>query len=427
MHGVQYPLNTRKGMWVINKNDAITGQGIQPKRFFDFTWSGEVNGVPVGSGTMVPCVTFGSESKLYIVDHDNYVNNGTLLLRLSEITGPINDPIWQVTPGSTWDSSGLFPTNLSIGGGALDAEQPNTSTTIETDIPFIGNRLLNAVFRNGKIWCTHHSVVPYYGPWNALNVIWYEIRPSAMPNALVQSGIITAPSNEYYYYPSIAVNAREDVLIGFTRSSPSTYAQAAYTGRKMTDPLGTTSPVSVLKLGEDTYIKGSDWPPDFRVRWGDYSATCVDPINDIEMWTIQEYAEEDVGPNPMDDRWGTWWGLACECIAIPGDVNATGGIDLTDVIHLVNYFYDKDRPATGCLGVDPGNCWTFDPICRGDVTGISGITLPDIIYLVNFVYDKDRPATGCLGSSPGNCWVPVATCQCCQTVPVVQLAAGKIR
>jgi len=37
-------------------------------------------------------------------------------------------------------------------------------------------------------------------------------------------------------------------------------------------------------------------------RWGDYSATVVDPLNESDMWTIQEYA----GANNM---WQTWWGI----------------------------------------------------------------------------------------------------------------------
>ncbi len=63
-----------------------------------------------------------------------------------------------------------------------------------------------------------------------------------------------------------------------------------------------------LKAGEDSYIKvftGAD------IRWGDYSATCVDPSNDKTFWTLQEYAAPDVGPSASDDRWGTWWGKAC--------------------------------------------------------------------------------------------------------------------
>jgi hypothetical protein len=36
----------------------------------------------------------------------------------------------------------------------------------------------------------------------------------------------------------------------------------------------------------------------------------VDPINDIDFWTIQEYAATPVGTglSDGDGRWGTWWG-----------------------------------------------------------------------------------------------------------------------
>jgi hypothetical protein len=100
----------------------------------------------------------------------------------------------------------------------------------------------------------------------------------------------------------------------------------------------------------------------------------------------------------------------------PGDANGVLPIGLPDVIHLVNYVFDKDRPATSCLGSSPGNCWTPDPLCRGEVNGASPVSLPDAIHLVNYVFDKDRPATSCLGSSPGSCWTPVNTDICC--VPV---------
>jgi len=114
---------------------------------------------------------------------------------------------------------------------------------------------------------------------------------------------------------------------------------------------------------------------------------------------------------------GFWYGASPLCLAIPGDVNGAGGITLTDIIYLVNYYFDKDRPATSCVGSDPGNCWEPVPLCRGEINGIAGITLTDIIYLVNYYFDKDRPATACLGSSPGNCWTPVASGTCCLPVP----------
>ncbi len=105
------------------------------------------------------------------------------------------------------------------------------------------------------------------------------------------------------------------------------------------------------------------------------------------------------------------------CVAKAGDANGTLPISLPDVIHLVNYVFDKDRPATSCLSSDPDNCWTPDPPCRGEVDGLSPIGLTDVIYLVNYVFDKDRLSNNCYGADAGNCWTPVSTGICCLPIP----------
>jgi hypothetical protein len=58
----------------------------------------------------------------------------------------------------------------------------------------------------------------------------------------------------------------------------------------------------LLKAGEAKYDKdyGSG-----RNRWGDYSHTMPDPVDDNAFWTIQEYATT---PGGGYDRWATWWG-----------------------------------------------------------------------------------------------------------------------
>ena len=56
-----------------------------------------------------------------------------------------------------------------------------------------------------------------------------------------------------------------------------------------------------LKAGEAKYFKvdlnGVN-------RWGDYTATSVDPADGLSFWTLQQYAALPSG----GDRWGTWWG-----------------------------------------------------------------------------------------------------------------------
>jgi hypothetical protein len=58
--------------------------------------------------------------------------------------------------------------------------------------------------------------------------------------------------------------------------------------------------VATLKDGLTTYFKTFSGTVN---RWGDYSAAQVDPVNDVDLWTIQEYAASPA------NRWGTWWGV----------------------------------------------------------------------------------------------------------------------
>src|SRR4030067_2760279 len=101
------------------------------------------------------------------------------------------------------------------------------------------------------------------------------------------------------------------------------------------------------------------------------------------------------------------------CVGFPGDVNGSNTITLGDVVHLLNYLFDRDNPP--CLGTDPGNCWELQPFCRGDVNASATLTLGDVISLLNYLFDRDNPP--CLGVNPGNCWTPVASSVCCQPVP----------
>jgi hypothetical protein len=169
--------------------------------------------------------------------------------------------------------------------------------------------------------------------------------------------------------------------------------------------------VRVLKAGEDSYIKdfGSG-----RVRWGDYSATVVDPVDDQAIWTIQEYAAEDVGSSASADRWGTWWGKAetdsdddgvsngddnCPLTANPGQVDGDGdGIgDACD--NCVDDFNpgqadgDGDNYGTVCdcddgdPSVNPGTAWYAD--ADADTYGDPGTMVQQCEQPAGFV-DNDQ-------------------------------------
>ncbi len=158
-------------------------------------------------------------------------------------------------------------------------------------------RILNVVYRNGHLYATHNvSDIAN----TKTEVAWYEIVPSSPPT-LAQQGRVSHGSR-FYYYPSIAVNVNGDIALGFSGSdntAPAEYPGAYYTSRQNSDPPGFTQTVGLLKAGLGPYFKTGQGGTDNR--WGDFSATVVDPSDDLTFWTLQEYAQ-------TDNQWGTWWG-----------------------------------------------------------------------------------------------------------------------
>ena len=109
---------------------------------------------------------------------------------------------------------------------------------------------------------------------------WFEV--AATSGDVIQSGVISSPELSFYY-PSIAVNELGDAVIGFSGSSAaqpvSSYAVVGHTVGGVTtfgDPL-------LLKEGVDDYERLDSRG---RNRWGDYSATVVDPGDPRSFWDV---------------------------------------------------------------------------------------------------------------------------------------------
>ena len=68
-------------------------------------------------------------------------------------------------------------------------------------------------------------------------------------------------------------------------SSAAEFVGGYYTARRFADPAGTMQQVSVLKAGLQPYFKTLGGTEN---RWGDYSATVVDPDGNLRFWTVHE-------------------------------------------------------------------------------------------------------------------------------------------
>jgi hypothetical protein len=240
--------------------------------------------------SMSPATTFSNTlSALYLVQVWNgNVNGSNGQYRLYQITGAVgsenlsvvNSAI-NISPAWNW--------------GQFAAPQLGSTTRIDAG----DHRIQNVVFRNGHIWFSHTVFKPAINPTRSEAQFIQLTTTGAFVQGVYLTGGTT--NSVHYAYPSIAVNANNDLLMGYTRFGTGQYASANYIFRYGTDALGTLRNDIVFKAGQAKYVKTFGGT---RNRWGDYSATVVDPTNDLDMWTIQEYAAL---PTNGVDRWGTWW------------------------------------------------------------------------------------------------------------------------
>ncbi len=108
---------------------------------------------------------------------------------------------------------------------------------------------------------------------------WYEIRTPETP-ALYQWGEFD-PDNNSRWMPSIAQDDVGDIAIGYNVSSSTMYPSISYTGRLVTDPLGTLEDEVSIIQGT-----GNEVVNDY---WGGYSSMSIDPTDDCTFWYTSEY------------------------------------------------------------------------------------------------------------------------------------------
>ena len=136
--------------------------------------------------------------------------------------------------------------------------------------------LLSGVARNGTMWIAQEMC--------GAPLIW-KIKGDAVTTYVIRD------SPRSIGFPSIAVNRRGAALVGYVVMSSSIYLTAGYS---YIDPAGNISAPAILKSGEATYNED---------RWGDFTTTVVDPVDDLSFWALGNYAESGI-----KTRWATWWG-----------------------------------------------------------------------------------------------------------------------
>ena len=183
-------------------------------------------------------------------------------------------------PGATLGAT--VTTHIAFDSAPTLARQPDGSRVLDG----LDDRFSGTIYQVGNLIYAANAVnngAAGGGGGDTNAVHWLVI--DATTNTVIQEGLIADGSRDLWQ-PSIAANAAGDVVIGFNKSggdlNVSAFAAVGHT-------VG-----GVLTFGSPLLLKTStvsDYQDGFGAslsRWGDYSATMVDPTNSRTFWTIQE-------------------------------------------------------------------------------------------------------------------------------------------
>ncbi len=282
----------RSRVWVINKSDVYAGLNTSIS-LFDRTDYFHI----------APAITYSpTENTIFCVSkfNSNFQNSG--FVRLFSITGTAAAPVFNVlntiNVGPSWNTAGV------------NGPQLNSNTGLDLG----DDRILQTVFRNGVLWFGNNVFLPATAPTTCASQI---VAINPVTQTAIENIRTAADANNMTAYPSVAVNQRNDLFFGYSTFSSTNYVRASVSYRRS----GEGFFFYHYKAGEDWYVKISPTDPLNRNRWGDYSATFIDPEDDITAWTIQEYAR----PRAFGvSFWGTWWAKICPGFCT-NDFSLTGG------------------------------------------------------------------------------------------------------
>ena len=133
----------------------------------------------------------------------------------------------------------------------------------------------NIVLQNGHLWFSQAVKKDGHAA-----VQWHQIN--ANNGSIVQTGLINNDSSNYIQ-TTIAVNKKNDVLIGFQEANANSFISPRVAYRMGKDKPGTIR--EIISLGEG---KGAT----DGVSWGDYIGSIIDGDNLNDLWTIQSITNE---------------------------------------------------------------------------------------------------------------------------------------
>jgi hypothetical protein len=206
-----------------------------------------------------------------------------------------------LNPGGTPVMGGNVAITIPLNGPTMTVPHLGNIGGANGNLDGLDYRLLAAHFRNGRVWTSANMAVDNNGTRNTtgtrMAVRWYELSgiPTGQTPAVAQSGTIFDPSvsnsttNRCYWMGTVMVSGQGHAAVGFSVAGASEGINAGTVGRLKNDAAGTMRTPVLYTATSTAYNPPGDPGGSAGRRWGDYSYTCLDPDDDMTMWTIQEF------------------------------------------------------------------------------------------------------------------------------------------
>ena len=95
-------------------------------------------------------------------------------------------------------------------------------------------RVMQAAYRNGSVWAVHATACSIGSRPNESCVRALEIVPRADGGEVVYQDTF-GKTNWFFWWPGIAVNQRDDVVVAFQRSRPASYLSTGFTSKRSSE------------------------------------------------------------------------------------------------------------------------------------------------------------------------------------------------
>ncbi len=206
-------------------------------------------------------LSLNSNSLDFFTFHVDWLN-----LANSSLTGPTNIPV--------------TPFTQACNGGYCVSQLGTTNVVDGVGDRLSSNRIPYRNFGDHESLLVNHSINNNTGA--SVGIRWYELRSPGSAPFVYQAGT-WQPDANFRWMGSMAMDKMGNILIGYNRSSASTYPAIFAAGRLSTDTLGSLEPEGLVTNGAGSETGSGDQ------RWGDYTSMSVDPIDDCTLWYTGEY------------------------------------------------------------------------------------------------------------------------------------------